>query len=111
MPTDDWEVRFERFLGNARDAAHDLEHIRRVVAWAKRLAAAEGSDLSVVVPAAWLHDCVLVPKDLPDRPRASTLGRVARGAFLRTEGYPERLVPAVEHAIAAHSFTAGIARR
>ena len=34
------------------DPAHDLAHVRRVVANAKRLAAAEGADLDVVLPAA-----------------------------------------------------------
>ena len=40
------------------DAAHGLEHVQRVVMNAKQLAAAEGARLEVVVPAAWLHDCV-----------------------------------------------------
>ena len=31
----------------------------------RALAAAEGARLEVVVPAAWLHDCVSVPKDSP----------------------------------------------
>ena len=92
----------------AADAAHDLGHVRRVVTAARRLAGAEGADVSVVVPAAWLHDGVTVPKDSPDRPRASRLAADAGGAWLRAEGFPEALVPAVEHAIAAHSWSAGI---
>jgi len=90
------------------DAAHDLEHVRRVVAAARRLAAAEHADLAVVLPAAWLHDCVSVPKDSPLRPRASTLAAEEAARFLAAEGYPPRLLPAVAHAIAAHSFSAGI---
>ncbi len=92
----------------AADAAHDLGHVRRVVTTARRLADAEGADLAVVVPAAWLHDGVTVPKDSPERRRASRLAARAGGAWLRAEGFPERLVPAVEHAIAAHSWSAGI---
>jgi uncharacterized protein len=33
------------------------------------------------------------------------------GAFLRQSGYPAGLIPAIEHAIAAHSFSARIAPR
>lgn len=109
----DWEPRFERFLAEqaATDAAHDLAHIQRVVATAKTLARAEGARLDVVVPAAWLHDCVTLPKDHPDRHRASALAASAASAFLRDAGYPEALVPAVAHAVEAHSFSAGVEPR
>ncbi len=106
-----WEARFEAFLLDnpaATDAAHDLAHIRRVVASARHLAALEGADLRVVLPAAWLHDCVAVAKDSPDRPRASRLAAGKAGAWLRLNDYPAVAIPAIEHAIAAHSFSAGI---
>lgn len=92
----------------AADAAHDPAHVRRVVTWARRLAEAEGADLAVVVPAAWLHDCVSVPKDSPERARASRLAADAASAWLREQGYPEPLVPRVAHAVEAHSFSAGV---
>ncbi len=106
-----WEERCAAYLRAAAggDAAHDHEHTRRVVANARALAAAEGADLAVVLPAAWLHDCVSVPKDSPRRPLASRLAAEAATAFLGAAGYPAELLPAVAHAIAAHSFTAGIA--
>lgn len=105
-----WEERCAAFLRAtmAGDPAHDLEHTRRVVANARALAPAEGADLAVVLPAAWLHDCVTVPKDSPRRPQASRLAAEAAAAFLAGAGYPRALLPAVAHAIAAHSFTAGI---
>ena len=108
-----WEPLFAQFLSeaSAQDAAHDREHIRRVVSTARRLAAAEGADLAVVVPAAWLHDCVVVPKDSPQRSQASTLAARAAGDFLHGVGYPEVHLPAIEHAIAAHSFSAAIQPR
>ena len=106
----DWAARCEARLGEVMvgDAAHDLAHVRRVVAWARRLAEAEGADLGVVVPAAWLHDGVTVPKDSPDRARASSLAAEAAVAWLAGEGYPAERLDAVGHAIAAHSFSAGI---
>jgi uncharacterized protein len=109
-----WELRFAAFLAERAadaDAAHDAEHIRRVVAAARRLAAAEGADLAVVLPAAWLHDCVHVPKDSPLRAQASTLAAEAATRYLAEAGYPAPYLPAIGHAIAAHSFTAGIAPR
>ena len=106
-----WETRFAEFLAaqpHATDAAHDDAHIQRVVKNAKRLAEAEGADTAVVIPAAWLHDCVIVPKNSPKRSRASRMAAEAAGAFLARAGYPMEKIPAVEHAIAAHSFSAGI---
>ena len=90
------------------DPAHDMEHIRRVVVAARQLAVAEGADLAVVLPAAWLHDCVSVPKSSPLRPRASALAAEEAARFLGELGYPAALLPAVAHAIVAHSFSAGV---
>ena len=105
-----WGDRCRAFVeaSMAGDAAHDFAHVARVVATARRLAGEEGADLAVVVPAAWLHDCVTVPKDSPDRARASRLAAAEAGRWLRAEGFPWALVPAVEHAVAAHSWSAGI---
>jgi uncharacterized protein len=109
---DPWEARCEAWLHTRLqqhgDAAHDLEHVRRVVASARALAAAEGARPEVVLPAAWLHDCVHVPKHSPERARASRLAADAAAAFLREAGYPEALIPDVEHAVHAHSFSAGV---
>ena len=102
----------EQYLASVEgDAAHDTEHIRRVVANATRLARAEGASLDVVVPAAWLHDCVSVPKDSPDRPRASALAAAEAVRLLRDWDLPADLLPPIAHAIEAHSFSAGIATR
>ncbi len=107
----DWESRFTIFITAqlpANDPAHDLAHVRRVVANARMLASAEGADLAVVLPAAWLHDCVVVPKDSADRPRASRLAAAAAADFLADAGYPAAHIPAIRHAIEAHSFSARI---
>lgn len=93
------------------DAAHDLAHIRRVVANARSLAAAEHARLEIVLPAAWLHDCVTVPKDSPQRAAASRLAAAQAGTWLREWGWPEATLPDIAHAIEAHSFSAGLAPR
>jgi uncharacterized protein len=107
----EWEARFAAFLAeqqSASDAAHDEGHVKRVVANARKLAEAERADLAVVLPAAWLHDCVAIAKNSPQRSSASRLAAEHAGAFLRAGGYPAEHIPAIEHAIEAHSFSARV---
>jgi uncharacterized protein len=107
----EWEARFAEFLAenqSATDRAHDEGHVRRVVANAKKIASAEGADLAVVLPAAWLHDCVVIAKNSAERSSASRLAAERAGGFLRADGYPAEHISAIEHAIEAHSFSAGI---
>ena len=101
----------EKLTAQGGDAAHDLEHVRRVVANAQGLAAAEGARAEVVQPAAWLHDCVTVAKDSPQRGEASRLAAAQAGAWLREWGWNAALLPEITHAIEAHSFSAGITPR
>ena len=106
-----WEKMFEEFIITTlaeADAAHDIAHIKRVVTNAKRLAQGEGANLTIVVPAAWLHDCVVVNKSSPNRKRASTMAAEKAGEFLHQEGFPRAFIPPIEHAIAAHSYSANI---
>ncbi len=111
MNWEEWEAQFARFLAQEMDGdgAHDLQHVRRVVRHARQFAAEEGADLAVVLPAAWLHDCVSVPKDSPQRARASQMAAETAVQFLQTIHYPPEYLSAIAHAIAAHSFTAQIA--
>jgi uncharacterized protein len=106
----DWEIQFEAWLKakDLGDAAHGLDHVKRVVANAKRLAKAAEANLSVVIPAAWLHDCVSVAKDSELRSQASALAAKAAREFLVLSDYPNQWLDAVEHAIESHSFSAGI---
>ena len=113
LDQDRWEGIFERYLRDEGDAdpAHGLDHVRRVAANAHALAEAEGTGLEVVLPAAWLHDCVVVPKDSPNRATASALAARTARQWLQSSGYDPVHLEAIEHAIEAHSFTAGIAPR
>jgi uncharacterized protein len=100
-----------RLWTGSADGAHDLGHVRRVLANARRIALAEGgADDEVLVPACLLHDAVNLPKDHPDRATASRQSAQAAADFLgRLPGYPGAKIAAVARAIAAHSFSAGIA--
>jgi len=106
---------FEETLANwisqiaAADAAHDPEHIRRVVKNTRSLLAHhKEADAEVVIAAAWLHDCVAVAKDSLQRSGASKLAAHAAGSFLKSINFPPTKIAAVEHAIEAHSFSANI---
>ncbi len=104
------EAALARLWGDTADGAHDLGHVRRVLANARTIAAGEGgADDMVLIPAAILHDAVNLPKDHPDRSRASALSAEAAAEVLAALPYPAEKIPAVVHAIAAHSFSAGIA--
>jgi len=94
----------------AADGAHDIGHLQRVWANARRIALDEGAvDWPVLEAAVWFHDLVNLPKDSPERAHASTLSAKAAVAFLRDDGFAAEKLDAVAHAIAAHSFSAGIA--
>jgi uncharacterized protein len=109
----EWEPRFRAFVAGqpGADPGHGPAHLERVVATALRLAAEEDARMEIVLPAAWLHDCVHVAKDSPERARASRLAAGHALQFLEAAGYPRDCLPEIAHAIEAHSFSAGIAPR
>jgi uncharacterized protein len=65
--------------------------------------------MMVVLPAAYFHDFVNVPKNDPRRRQVSSLSAHAADEYLRGLGYPEKYLAGICHAIAAHSFSADIA--
>lgn len=106
-----WEQKFEAKIASvasAEDPAHDLLHFKRVVTLAKKLCLSENGMLEVVVPAAWLHDFVIVPKDSPLRSQASKLSAQKAIEFLRSIDYPAKYYDDIAHAIEGHSFSANI---
>jgi uncharacterized protein len=111
LELESWERKFEqRIRQNGKvDPAHDILHIKRVVQNARHIASCEGARLEIVIPSAWLHDLVIVPKNDPGRSQASVMAATAAIQYLRSEGYPEALIPNIQHCIEAHSFSAGIA--
>lgn len=99
---------------NPNDAAHDMQHILRVVKSAKALCASENAqrpdacDSLVVLPAAYLHDCVNLPKNHPERHKSAHMAADKAVDFLASIEYPRAKLAAVHHAIVAHSFSAGV---
>ncbi|WP_315911490.1 HD domain-containing protein [Vibrio parahaemolyticus] len=90
------------------DAAHDIEHVKRVVKTAKQLCDEENADIAIVLPAAYLHDCFTYPKDHPNRKQSSAIAAKKAIAYLESIQYPQHYHDAIAHAIEAHSFSAKI---
>ena len=106
-----WRPLFEekaRVLYPSSDPSHDYLHVIRVVNMALKLATEEGADVNVVMPAAFFHDCVNVPKNDPRRKEASRLSAEAATEYLKSVNYPEKYFGSIKHAITAHSFSANI---
>jgi uncharacterized protein len=93
----------------AQDPGHDWAHINRVVKTATSLALEENADLAVVIPAAYLHDIVNIPKNHPDRSRASELAADKAIKLLKEHGCDERKFISIHRAIVEHSFSRGLA--
>lgn len=104
-----YEAKLATLWAGQSDGAHDLGHLRRVWACARQIAEAEGgADLEVLAAAAYFHDAVNVPKDSALRGQASQLSADLAVDYLRSSGFAVAKLAAVQHAIAAHSFSAGI---
>lgn len=95
-------------IASADDPAHDLLHFKRVVKLAKEICRKENAKAEVVVPAAWLHDFIIIPKNDPRRKQASQLSAQAAVIFLKEIAYPQIYFDEIAHAISAHSFSANI---
>ena len=93
------------------DPVHDIGHLERGWRTARALALEEGADLLTVLAASMLHDVVNPPKNHPDRSRASRMSAVKAAEVLGSLGFPEDRVAGVQHAVEAHSFSAGIPPR
>jgi len=92
----------------ADDGAHDVAHLLRVWKNACAIRDGEGGDSELLAAAVLLHDAVTVEKNSPQRAQASRLAADAARPRLAAEGWPDARIEAVAHAIAAHSFSAGI---
>ncbi len=83
------------------DSAHSFEHVKRVVAIARRIAEAEGADIRIVQAAALLHDIGRAEQSRTGVCHAEVGARRAREIL---QGYPVEFVEAVVHAIVTHRY-------
>ena len=108
-----WQQDVERWFEThyvGSDAAHDIAHFRRVWRTARRIAADDPVDLTVILLASYFHDLVSLPKNHPDRARSSQLSAQQTLLILQRDfpQFPVERYGAVSHAIEAHSLSARI---
>lgn len=97
---------FEAVLAeNSDDAAHDISHLLRVALYTLRLA--PDTPFEEAVASALLHDFVNVPKNHPDRAKASQLSADKGATLLSSLGFPPEAITRVSEAIRQHSFSRG----
>lgn len=113
MELGQWQHRFEQWLKAHHatdDTAHDISHFRRVWHTSQRLMEGQKVDALVILTACYFHDIVSLPKNHPQRGRSSQLASAKTIAILREDftDFPAHHYAAIQHAIEAHSFSAGI---
>ncbi|MCC6619803.1 MAG: HD domain-containing protein [Deltaproteobacteria bacterium] len=89
------------------DPAHDLAHCLRVALWAIELGRPLGVDPREAIAAALMHDVVNVPKDHPDRHRASELSADVVRAELPAFAFGPDAVARIADAVRDHSYSRG----
>ena len=95
-------------LDGESDGAHDHAHLLRVWRNAQQIQAEEGGDLEIVAASVLLHDCVSVPKNSPDRSRASHLAAIRARVILESLRWAPARIDTVAGAIRTHSYSAGL---
>jgi uncharacterized protein len=99
------------WLSDSGDGSHDLTHVARVWNFVRRLQSCEGGDLQILFAATFLHDCVHVEKNHPDRHVASRRSATRAAVALTEQGWAKDRVAEMYHAIEAHSLSAGMTPR
>ena len=109
-----WErkiiVRLQSMNRDHDDHSHDFSHFQRVWKTAQQIMDQEPASVNrlVVLAACYFHDIVVLPKDHPERSRASSLAAVKTRTCLADMGFPGELIDNVCHSVASHSYSAGI---
>lgn len=111
MTADDLGFRLETILAThdfGDDGSHDIHHLRRVRDLAIQIMQIEGEgDPLVLTAAAYLHDIVNLPKDHPERHKASRMAADMAGLILLQAGLDADRIAQAQHAILTHSYSAG----
>lgn len=89
------------------DLAHDLLHVKRVVKLATQIAQQTPANLNILLPAAWLHDCVSFPKNHALRSKSALYAANKAVEFLQQINYPACYLQGIHDAIVCHSVSAG----
>lgn len=90
---------------DSQDSAHNSGHLLRVALYALKIG--HNCDPHELVAAALLHDLVNLPKNHPDRAKASELSAQAALPLLQKSSFSEPAIGRIQEAIREHSFSRG----
>lgn len=88
-------------MGNG--GSHGFDHVERVTALCERIGKAEGADMTILVPAALLHDIARPLEKERGLPHEQEGARMAE-EYLAAIRYDASAIPAIAAAIRAHRF-------
>ena len=91
------------------DPAHDFSHVLRVVASARKIAAAEGADVDVATTGALLHELFNHPKGHPESHLSGDVCAEHAKALLSEERADATFAARVAETIRTHAFSRGLA--
>ena len=91
----------------SEDAAHDFDHLVRVMALADTIAAREGGDLPTIWAAVALHD-IGQARELRQGGDHALIGANMALELLQNTRFPQASIPAVQQAIREHRMTGGM---
>jgi uncharacterized protein len=110
-----WRARFLDWLQVNwihEDSAHDIQHLHRVWRNCQRINEGENkkADELILLTASYFHDLITLPKNDPERDKASLLSAENTAQLLRHTftNFPKEKIQGVFHAVHAHSFSADI---
>ena len=91
----------------SEDAAHDYDHLVRVMALADRIQASEGGDLPTIWAAVALHD-IGQERERRHGGDHALIGAALAAELLKDTPFPQQSIPGVQQAIQDHRITGGI---
>lgn len=91
----------------SEDAAHDYDHLVRVMALADRIQASEGGDLPTIWAAVALHD-IGQERERRHSGDHALIGAELAAQLLKDTPFPQYSISAVQQAIREHRMTGGI---
>ena len=91
----------------SEDAAHDYDHLVRVIALADKIQASEGGDLPTIWAAVALHD-IGQERERRQGSDHALIGAELAAELLKDTPFPPQSIPGVQQAIREHRITGGI---
>ena len=91
----------------SEDAAHDYDHLVRVIALAEKIQASEGGDLPTIWADVALHD-IGQERERSHGGDHALIGAALAAELLKDTPFPQQYIPAVQQAIQEHRMTGGV---